>query len=84
MFEKREGRLREERDAARQQVEVALRERDATEHRVKDIEDQLEVQSRDLKVNTKEIYLSEIESLVAQFIPSEVVVATQRFDVIPS
>ena len=50
MFEKREGRLREERDAARQQAETAVLERDATEARVKELHASLEVLSKDLKV----------------------------------
>lgn len=50
MFEKREGRLREERDAARQQAGTAVLERDAVEARVKELNASLEVLSKNLEV----------------------------------
>jgi hypothetical protein len=41
LFEKREGRLREERDSARQQLDVSMMERDAAESRAADLNSQL-------------------------------------------
>ena len=51
MFEKREGRLREERDMARQEAELALRGHTDSESRAKDMEGRMEALSRELEVN---------------------------------
>ncbi len=55
MFESREKRLREERDAARQQAESCLMECDAANARVRELESRVKDTSQQLEVLNKEL-----------------------------
>ncbi|GAX74008.1 hypothetical protein CEUSTIGMA_g1458.t1 [Chlamydomonas eustigma] len=66
LFEKREGRLRDERDAARQQLDVSIMERDAAESRAGDLNKQLQSLRSEIEEYKGQLHGSEAAKKAAE------------------